>query len=115
MDEEELGEETVLLDSPLDKLEPYGVFKATLLGTLFHACLVITLTDFCTGMQQEQPDFYSNLMGHLSAEDQNTLQHVMSQADLIVVKQQEEEAAALAAANAQAQQPSPAANAGAAS
>lgn len=32
MDEEELGEETVLLDSPLDKLEPYGLFKSTLLG-----------------------------------------------------------------------------------
>lgn len=51
-------------------------------------------------MQQEQPQFYSSLMGHLSAEDQNTLQNVMSQADLIVAKQQEEQAQALAAANA---------------
>lgn len=53
-------------------------------------------------MQQEQPQFYSSLMGHLSAEDQNTLQNVMSQADLIVAKQQEEEAAAQAAAQAEA-------------
>lgn len=31
-DEEELGEDSVLLESPLDKIEPYQLFKVTLLS-----------------------------------------------------------------------------------
>lgn len=54
-------------------------------------------------------------MGHLTAEDQNTLQNVMSQADLIVAKQQAEQAQAIAAANAAAQQSPNPANPGGAS
>jgi hypothetical protein len=30
-EEEELGEDSVLLESPLDKIEPYQLFRATLL------------------------------------------------------------------------------------
>lgn len=32
VDDDELGEDSVLLDSPLDKVEPYQLFKATLLS-----------------------------------------------------------------------------------
>jgi hypothetical protein len=31
-EEEELGEDSVLLESPLDKIEPYQLFRATLLS-----------------------------------------------------------------------------------
>lgn len=51
-------------------------------------------------MQQDQPQYYTGLMGHLSAEDQNTLQNVMAQADLVAAKQQAEAAAAAQAPNA---------------
>lgn len=73
-DEDELTEESVLLESPLDKLEPYQVFKITLLK-----------------MQQEQPAFYSTLASHLSTEEQSVLQNIVVKADEI--------AAQLAAAN----------------
>lgn len=32
-------------------------------------------------MQQEQPQFYASLAGHLSAEEQNVIQAVMVKAD----------------------------------
>lgn len=54
-------------------------------------------------MQQEQPQFYSNLLGHLSAEDQSTLQGVMSQADLVAAQAEQERAQANVQAVAQAQ------------
>lgn len=38
-------------------------------------------------MQQEQPQFYSNLAGHLSAEEQNVLQSIVAKADAIAAQQ----------------------------
>ncbi|KID69859.1 Importin-beta domain containing protein, partial [Metarhizium hybridum] len=70
VDDDELGEDSVLLDSPLDKVEPYQLFKATLLK-----------------MQQEQPQFYSSLASHLSAEEQNLLQTIMVKADEVAAQQ----------------------------
>ncbi|PHH84274.1 hypothetical protein CDD83_2217 [Cordyceps sp. RAO-2017] len=67
---DELGEDSVLLESPLDKIEPYQLFKAILMT-----------------MQQEQPQFYANLAGHLSAEDQGMIQSIMTKADEIAAQQ----------------------------
>jgi importin-7 len=38
-------------------------------------------------MQQEQPQFYSSLAGHLTADDQNVIQSVMVKADEIAAQQ----------------------------
>jgi hypothetical protein len=48
---------------------------------------VSTLMTVCfSEMQQEQPQFYSSLASHLSAEDQNLLQTIMVKADEIQAK-----------------------------
>lgn len=39
-------------------------------------------------MQREQPQFYANLAGHLSAEDQGMVQAIMAKADEIEAQQQ---------------------------
>lgn len=38
-------------------------------------------------MQQEQPQFYAQLAGHLSADDQGVIQNVMVKADEIAAQQ----------------------------
>ncbi|KAG6118182.1 hypothetical protein E4U13_000457 [Claviceps humidiphila] len=69
-DDDELGEDSVLLNSALDKIEPYQLFKATLMK-----------------MQQERPQFYANLASHLSVEEQNMLQSIMVKADEVAAHQ----------------------------
>ncbi|ATY62949.1 nonsense-mediated mRNA decay (Nmd5) [Cordyceps militaris] len=69
-EEDELREDSVLLESPLDKVEPYQLFRGTLLK-----------------MQQEQPEFYSSLAGQLSPEDQSVLQSIIAKAETIAAQQ----------------------------
>ncbi|KAJ3478991.1 hypothetical protein NLG97_g8433 [Lecanicillium saksenae] len=69
-EDDELREDSVLLESPLDKVEPYQLFRGTLLK-----------------MQQEQPQFYSSLAGHLSPEEQNVLQSIVAKAEAIAAQQ----------------------------
>ncbi|KAJ4417195.1 Nonsense-mediated mRNA decay protein 5 [Gnomoniopsis sp. IMI 355080] len=64
MSDDELGENSVLLESPLDKLEPYQIFRS---------CLI--------RLQQEQPQFYTGLSSHLSADEQAVIQTVVQQAE----------------------------------
>ncbi|CAN8100085.1 unnamed protein product [Discula destructiva] len=64
LSDDELGENSVLLESPLDKLEPYQIFRSCLLR-----------------LQQEQPQFYSGLSSHLSADEQAVIQTVVQQAE----------------------------------
>ncbi|KAJ5368500.1 importin [Penicillium cataractarum] len=73
-DDDELDEES-LLETPLDKVEPYGMFKHVFLN-----------------LQSEQPQLYENLTKVLGPEEQQILQAVFHEAD----------AKALAAANAEA-------------
>lgn len=73
-DDDELDEES-LLETPLDKIEPYGMFKHVFMG-----------------LQQEQPQLYENLTKILSPEEQQIIQAVFHEAD----------AKAMAAANAEA-------------
>jgi hypothetical protein len=70
VEEDDLGEDSVLLESPLDKIEPYQLFRNTLMK-----------------MQAEQPQFYGSLAGHLTADDQNVIQNVMVKADEIAAQQ----------------------------
>jgi len=76
--DDELEEES-LLETPLDKVEPYGLFKQTL-----------------SDMSQQQPQFYNQLTSMLGPEEQQVIKSVLEQADKI---QQE---AQLAASNAEA-------------
>ncbi|KAI9830444.1 MAG: hypothetical protein M1819_005696 [Sarea resinae] len=62
-DDDELEEES-LLETPLDKLEPYGMFRDALLK-----------------LQQEQPQLYDNVTKNLNAEEQQIVQSVVIQAD----------------------------------
>lgn len=64
-DEDELEEES-LLETPLDKIEPYSMFK--------HALLQL---------QQEQPGLYDNLTKNLNPEEQQVVQAAVHQADII--------------------------------
>ncbi|KAK1758370.1 nonsense-mediated mRNA decay protein 5 [Echria macrotheca] len=65
--EEELGEDSVLLESPLDKIDPYTTFKSSLMK-----------------LQQEQPQFYATLTAHLTADERTIIHGVCEQADAAV-------------------------------
>ncbi|KAL4956161.1 armadillo-type protein [Aspergillus filifer] len=73
-DDDELDEES-LLETPLDKVEPYGLFKQVFLN-----------------LQQEQPQLYDNLTNILNEEEKKIIESVFHEAD----------AKALAAASNQA-------------
>ncbi|KAK0725706.1 armadillo-type protein [Lasiosphaeris hirsuta] len=80
--EEELGEDSVLLESPLDKVDPYSVFRVSLLK-----------------LQQEQPQFYSSLTSHLSADEQGVITAVIQQAETQAALAQQQASAVPPAAN----------------
>ena len=69
-DDESLLEDESVLESPLDKFDPYGTFKESL-GRL----------------QQEQPQLYSQLTGVLAQEDRDVLTQVVQHA---TVQQQQQ-------------------------
>lgn len=81
MSDYELGENSVLLESPLDKLEPYQIFRSCLLRKL-QTCLRKDqhLID-SKGLQQEQPQFYTSLSSHLSADEQAVIRNVVALAE----------------------------------
>ncbi|TLD22047.1 hypothetical protein PspLS_08042 [Pyricularia sp. CBS 133598] len=81
--DDDLGEQSLLLETPLEKVEPYGIFRTVLLR-----------------LQQEQPQFYQSLAGHLQDDDRNILQTVVQQAEqIMIVAQQQQQAMAQGAAN----------------
>ncbi|OAA63316.1 nonsense-mediated mRNA decay protein [Niveomyces insectorum RCEF 264] len=61
---DELGEESLLLESSLDKIEPYQLFRNAV-----------------SQLEREQPQFYAGLVGHLAPEEQSTMELVYAQAD----------------------------------
>lgn len=79
--EDELGEDSVLLESPLDKIEPYQLFRAALMN-----------------MQQEQPQLYTTITQPLSQDEQGIVQQAIHQAETNA--QAAQAAAAQAAQNA---------------
>ncbi|KAI8963985.1 importin-7 [Daldinia sp. FL1419] len=62
--DDELGEDSVSLESPLNKVEPYQLFRTVLMK-----------------MQQENPQLYSSLTSNLSADEQGVIQNVVHQAE----------------------------------
>ncbi|KAF2644917.1 ARM repeat-containing protein [Massarina eburnea CBS 473.64] len=79
-DDDELEEES-LLETPLDRVEPYGMFKNALLR-----------------LQQEQPALYENLTKNLNPEEQQVVQAAIHQAGLIAQAEAEAQQQLLAAA-----------------
>ncbi|PVI06156.1 ARM repeat-containing protein [Periconia macrospinosa] len=75
-DDDELEEES-LLETPLDKVEPYSMFKHALLR-----------------LQQEQPALYENLTKNLTPEEQQVVQGAVHQADAIAQAAAQAQAAA---------------------
>ncbi|EDN04505.1 conserved hypothetical protein [Histoplasma mississippiense (nom. inval.)] len=78
-------DEKSLLESPLDKIEPYSLFKNVLMN-----------------LQQEQPALYENLTKILNSEEQQIIQTVVNEADAQALAFENATAAAAAAAAAQA-------------
>ena len=76
-------EETSMLSSVLDNVEPYNIFRASFLE-----------------MREGQPQLYENLTKILSPDEQSTIQNVVMQADAISAQ-----AVAAAASAAQASAP----------
>jgi len=81
MSDDELGENSVLLESPLDKLEPYQIFRSCLLRKLQTCPRKDLYLIHLPGLQQEQPQFYTSLSSHLSADEQAVIQNVVSLAE----------------------------------
>ncbi|EME41164.1 hypothetical protein DOTSEDRAFT_176157 [Dothistroma septosporum NZE10] len=81
-DDDELEEES-LLETPLDSMEPYNLFKDTL-----------------ATMSNQQPQFYQQLTNMLGPEEQQVIKAALEQADKI--KQQQAAAATQGAADPQA-------------
>jgi len=74
--DDELEEES-LLETPLDQMEPYGLFKSTL-----------------SAMSQQQPQLYNNLTSALGPEEQQVIKAALDQADKIANDQQQANVAA---------------------
>jgi hypothetical protein len=62
--EDELGEDSVLLESPLDRIDPYLAFR-----------------DCFKKLQEEQPQLCATLLNHLTPDDQTALLEVYQRAD----------------------------------
>ncbi|KAJ4298449.1 Nonsense-mediated mRNA decay protein 5 [Collariella sp. IMI 366227] len=62
--DDELGEDSVLLESPLDRIDPYLAFR-----------------DSFKKLQEEQPQFCTDLLSHLSSTEQAALLDVCRRAD----------------------------------
>ncbi len=71
-----------MLETALDKIEPYGLFRGALMGELSRAAAEETRWANATAaLQQEQPQFYTSLTSHLSADEQNIITAVCQQAE----------------------------------
>ena len=80
----------MLLESPLDKLEPYQIFSSCLMSKLFSVHGLDWSNIVFVGLQQEQPQFYTGLSSHLSAEEQGVIQSVVQQAEANSVAAQQQ-------------------------
>ena len=101
--DDELGEDNVLLESPLDKVEPYGLFKGVLMSKSRNFIPFPTRSTMLTShveLQSENPQFYQSLAQHLSPDEQSVIQSAVNQAD--VYEQNALQQAAQAAQNPQA-------------
>ena len=97
-DDDDLEEES-LLETPLDKLEPYMLFKTALLSMSSNPVARTTWSLIVQlGLQQEQPQLYENVTKNLNPEEQQVIQHAVHQADAIALQQQQADLQAATAA-----------------
>ncbi|KAF2457955.1 putative nonsense-mediated mRNA decay protein [Lineolata rhizophorae] len=75
-DDDELEEESIL-ETPLDKVEPYQMFKQALMQ-----------------LQQEQPQLYEDLTKNLNPEERQVVEAAVHQADVIAMQIQQAQAQA---------------------
>ena len=92
-----MGEES-LLETPLDKIEPYQLFRNALMSKSFPSRLLNNELNVLE-LQQEQPQLYESLTTNLNPEEQTIVQGVVHQADANTA------AAAAAATQAEGQAP----------
>jgi hypothetical protein len=76
-------DEESLLETPLDKVEPYGLFKHVLMSMSYYMSNPWLRADTVSpGLQQEQPQLYGSLTEILSSEEQQIIQAVIHEADV---------------------------------
>lgn len=80
-DDDDMDEES-LLETPLDKVEPYGMFKHVLLSMIHshHRPFKQPLTP-ALDLQHEQPQLYESLTKVLGPDEQQVIQAVFHEAD----------------------------------
>lgn len=100
-DDDELEEDSIL-DTPLDDLEPYTMFKHSLISQSYLQTLCVTrpLLTPVAALQQEQPQFYEGLMKQVDSQERQVLEQVVNNAEAMAAqKAAQKEAAAQASAN----------------
>ena len=84
-----------MLETPLDKVEPYGLFKDTLLSKLMLALLQQSeANNRLPELQHEQPRLYQDLTKILNPDEQQIVQAVIVQAEANAIAAQALQAAA---------------------
>lgn len=85
--EDELGEDSVLLESPLDKIDPYQLFRVAFMSKciqkapLFEKRVTANLTALPIELQQEQPQLYNAVTAPLSPDEQAVISTAIDQAE----------------------------------
>ena len=87
--DDDLGEESLILDSPLDKIDSYQLFAATMHSKFVRGTLPIGGANLSPSleMQSEQPQFYTELCRQISAEDMGVIQGAITKAEQNVMEQ----------------------------
>lgn len=82
-DEDDDLEEETLLETPLDNIEPYQLFRNALLGMYLLSSKVgdLSLTNRFIELQQQQPQIYEGLTKGLSPDEQNVIKGVVHEAE----------------------------------
>ena len=99
-DDDDVLDEDSLLETPLDKVEPYGMFRDSLIsktpvshGALFRLSGAVRLTG-PKELQQEQLPLYESLTKVLEPADQQILQGVIHEAEIRAAAAQQAQAQA---------------------
>jgi hypothetical protein len=90
--DDELDEES-LLETPLDTMEPYGLFKSTLESKSCQLSIRVFYVAnlLFPAMSQRQPQFYNQLTAMLGPEEQQVIKAALEQADKIAQQQQQQQ------------------------
>jgi hypothetical protein len=82
-DEDDDLEEETLLETPLDNIEPYQLFRNALLGMYILSSKLSDLffANRFIELQQQQPQIYEGLTKGLSPDEQNVIKGVVHEAE----------------------------------